>query len=238
LKYSTLLIVVMILLGCSKEIKLNVKMGPDEAFKKALTMYENKKYNNSVFLFQRFFNNYQGSKYTDDAQYYLAMSYFKMHNYRNALDEFSFLVNNFPESPFAESGYFRKAQCLEHISPSSPYDQEESMKAMDAYQEFITRYPYSKYVEDAKNGIMRLRRKIAVKNLNTARIYCKMRKYQPALIYVKKVIKETKDLDILDKAYIMMGDILKRDGRIQDAKNSYEKINNERMREKKLKGIK
>ena len=238
MKYSTLFIILMILLGCSKEVKLNIKMGPDEDFKKALTMYKNKKYNNSVFLFQKFFNNYQGSKYVDDAQYYLAMSYLKMHDYRNAIDEFSFLIDNFPESPFAEGGYFRKAQCLEHISPSSPYDQEESMKAIDAYQEFITRYPYSKYVEDAKDGIMRLRRKIAVKDLNTARIYYKMRKHHSALIYVKKVIKETKDVDILDEAYIMMGDILKRDGRTQDAKDSYEKINNKRMREKKLKGIK
>ncbi len=238
MRYLRLIILIIVVSGCSKEIKFNAKLPSDAAFEKAMTMYKNKKYNKSVVLFQEFFNNYEGSKYTDDAQYYLAMSYFNMRDYKNALDEFIFLIENFSESPFAEKSYFRKAECLERISPTPPHDQEETMKAIDAYQEFITRYPYSQYVEEAKKGIKHLRKKIAVKDLNTAKIYYKMRKYTSSLIYIKKVISETKDIDILDKAYITMGDILKREGKIQEAKDAYNKIHNTKMQEKKLKGIK
>jgi len=237
-RYLTLFIAVMILFGCSKEVKLDVKIGPEEAFKKALAMYTNKKYNKSVTLFQEFFNNYQGSKYVDEAQFYLSMSYFKMHNYRNALDEFLFLVNNFPESPFAEEGYFKRARCLEKISPPPPLDQKETFKAIDAYQEFTTRYPYSKYVEEAKNGIKRLKNKIAKKDLHTAYIYCKIKKYPAALIYIKKVLNETKSTDILDKAYILMGDIMKKKGKIQEAKSVYGKISDEKLRKKKIRKLK
>jgi len=238
MRYLKLIIPIIILSGCSKEVKLNVQLGTDEAFEQAMNMYKNRKYNKSTLLFQEFFNNYQGSKYADDAQYYLAMSYFNMYDYRDALNEFVFLLENFPESPFAEKGYFRKAECLEKISPNPSRDQKETIKAIDAYQEFITRHPYSEYVDSAKKGILRLKRKIALKDLNTARIYCKMKKYPAALIYIKKVINETEDVDILDKVYIMKGDILKSRGDVQGAKDAYLHINNEKIREKKLKGIK
>jgi len=57
------------------------------------------RYSESSRLFAGFLDRYPSSEYSDNAQYWLAESYYATRNYRVALDAFQGLINNYPDSP-------------------------------------------------------------------------------------------------------------------------------------------
>jgi len=182
------LLLILILLGCTKEYRVSFSGDPEEDYKKAMELYEKKDYKHARKLFEDFFNVYPGSKYTDDAQFYLAECYFREKDYESALMEYEFLLENFPESRHREEAYFRRAVCLEKLSPGEDRDQAKTKEAISAYEEFMTRFPYSKYVKDAQEGIKRLRKKLLHKKLTIAKLYLKWNRPESAVIYAKSVL--------------------------------------------------
>lgn len=182
------LILILILIGCAKEYKFSFSGEPEEDYKKAMELYEKKEYKKARKVLEEFFNIYPGSKYTDDAQFYLAECYFYNKDYESALMEYNFLLENFPESKHRELAYLRRAVCLEKLSPREERDQEKTMEAISAYEEFITRFPYSKYVKDAEEGIKRLRWKLLHKKLTIAKLYLKWNRPKSSIIYAKSVL--------------------------------------------------
>ncbi len=216
-----LAIVIFIVLGCSHSVKV-VPMDAKGEFERAMSFFNKGDYNNAITLFKSFFDNHPGSKFIDAAQFYLGESYFKIKDYESALEEFQFLVNNFPGSKYLEMGYLRRAECLEKLSPYFQRDQELTKRAIDAYREFIIRYPYSKYKNEAENGEKRCLEKLNLKDYYIALQYYKIGQYKSAIIYLERLIK--KESNIKDKAYLLLGDCYKRLGNKEKAREAYSNV--------------
>ena len=125
---------------------------PDEEFKQAVKYFEEGDYNKAINFLKYFFNRYPGSHWIDDAQFYYAESYYHLNSYMEAISEFQFLLNNFPNSNWSELGLLRKAQCLEKMAPLPQRDQTLTREALETYEEFIRKYPYSKHLEEAQKS--------------------------------------------------------------------------------------
>lgn len=193
----------LLLFGCSKRVVIE-SLSPEEEFNRAYSLFENKKYKQAIDRFQYFFNNQYGSQYIDDAQFYIAESYYRMKDYENAISEFNFLINNFPGSDFLAMAYLRKAQSLEKLTPIIQRDQDLTQKAIEAYDFFILRFPDSDSIEKAIIGKQRLKGKLNRKELEIAKLYFKMGKYNSAIIYLNEIIK--KDNELKDEALLILGD--------------------------------
>ncbi len=189
---------------CIHDIKPTL-LSSDEEYQRAYGYFEKGDYRKSIEYFKFFFNRYPGSEWVDDAQFYYAESYYKIREYEEALPEFQFLIANFPSSEYAEKALLRKAECLENLSPIAQRDQTMAKEALTVYEEFIVRYPYSSYLEEAKEGKDRVYEKRNQKLLDIAEIYMKMGRYEAAKVYLKGVIKKSDKWD--DKAYLLLGDI-------------------------------
>src|SRR5690606_13985417 len=81
-----------------------------------------------------------------------------------------------------EEARFMAAYSLYVHSPSYNLDQNSSIQAMTAMQEFLNRYPDSKFLDQAVKAIEDMQQKLERKGFENARQYYKMRNYKAAIV--------------------------------------------------------
>lgn len=215
---------------CTHNVEPTI-LSAGEEYMRAYEYFEKGDYNRSIELFRFFFNRHPGSELVDDAQFYYAESFFLLQVYDEALPEFQFLIVNFPNSEYAEWSLLRKAECLENLSPLAQRDQTMTKEALEVYEEFIVRYPYSKHLEEAEVGRKRTLEKLNQKMLETAEIYLKMGRVKSAKIYLNSIIKRSERWK--DKVYLLLGDIAKSEGNDSLAFYYYNNVGGEYVDEAK-----
>lgn len=215
------IIIFLAFLHCSKNTRPKITTA-DEEFKQALRHFEEEEYKKTINNLKYFFNRYPGSHWIDDAQFYFAESYYQIGSYDKALSEFQFLLNNFANSEFSEKGLLRKAQCLERMSPIPQRDQTLTKEALKTYETFITKYPYSKHLEEAKKSMKSAQEKINQKMLEIGETYIKMGITESAVIYLTKVSKKSDKWG--DKANYLLGDIALSNNNDSLAIHYYQKV--------------
>jgi outer membrane protein assembly factor BamD len=224
----------LLLYSCSKNTKPAI-MSPDEEYQQIVNLFKEGKYEKAINFLTHFFNRYPGSHWIDDAQFYYAESYFKLKNYMEATNEFQFLLNNFPNSDWSELALLRKAQCLEETAPLPQRDQTLTKEAIEAYDEFIRKYPYSKYLEEAYASKKRAQEKINQKLLEIGETYIKMGINKAAVVYLTKVTGNSEKWN--DRANLLLGNIALSNNNDSLAISYYSKVEGE-LKEKALKKLK
>jgi outer membrane protein assembly factor BamD len=204
LKKEIFIFIFLLFFCCTKNTRPEIT-SPDEEFEQAVKCFEEGDYEKTIDYLKYFFNRYPGSHWIDDAQFYYAESYYQLHNYTEAVNEFQFLLNNFYNSNWSELGLLRKAQCLEEMAPVPQRDQMLTKEAIEAYEEFLEKYPYSKYLEEAKEGKRSAEEKVNQKLIEIGEIYIKMGIKKAAIVYLTKV--EAQSEKWKDKANLLLGDI-------------------------------
>lgn len=136
----------------------------------------------------------------DDALFFLAESYFLNKDYDLALVEFEKLVSRMGFSPYIEKSRWRICETLMLLSPNFYHDQESSKKAISQIQEFLDDFPNSEYSKDADKLINELRTRLAEKNMETGKLYVKLKAYDSAIVSYKIVVKEFYDTKFFNDA--------------------------------------
>ena len=136
----------------------------------------------------------------DDALFFLAESYFLNKDYDLALVEFEKLVSRMGFSPYIEKSRWRICETLMLLSPNFYHDQESSKKAISQIQEFLDDFPDSEYSKDADKLINELRTRLAEKNMETGKLYVKLKAYDSAIVSYKIVVNEFYDTKFFNDA--------------------------------------
>jgi len=136
----------------------------------------------------------------DDALFFLAESYFLNKDYDLALVEFEKLVSRMGFSPYIEKSRWRICETLMLLSPNFYHDQESSKKAISQIQEFLDDFPNSEYSKDADKLINELRARLAEKNMETGKLYFKLKAYDSAIVSYKIVVNEFYDTKFFNDA--------------------------------------
>ena len=144
--------------------------------------------------------NAPGSEIGDDAQFYLANSHFELKEYILAISEYERLLRVHPESPFLEEGEYKRALCFDKMSPSSYHDQTNTLKALDAYQEYIETWPESEYKIKAESRLDLLRFKLAKKIFDNGKQYQKLGECESSAIYMRQLLEKYYDSDLAPEA--------------------------------------
>lgn len=176
-------------LGCGGNKSL-VKLDSADQFKLAKDAFDREKYQDAVEEFKRVLFEHPGSSYVDDAQFYLSESYRLMEDYTEAISEYQFLTRNFPESPYIEDGQFQMGVAHYRLSPPYYLDQTDSQKAIQIFEEFLTKYPASKYISEVEKFLFLVQEKLARKDLENGRLYRKRKEYSSATLYFKSLLVE------------------------------------------------
>lgn len=158
-----------------------------------MQLYNDEDYEQAILEFQNIILQYPASSVSDDAQYYLAMTYFKRNQFLLAAYEFSKLIRNTPASPFVPDSQFMLAESYYQLSPPYQLEQSYTKKAIEEFQAFIDFFPSNSKVEDAERKIKEMNDKLAEKEYNSALIYQKMEYEYAAMKYYSLVTESYHD---------------------------------------------
>ncbi len=192
MKKTIFLILAVWVYGCATTVDTTV-MTAEEHFKYAKSLYDDESYEKAINEFQAILLQFPGNQITDDAEYYLGMSYYKNGQYLLAAYQFSKLIKDIQASPYVPKAQFMLAQSYYKLSPPYQLDQTYTKKAIEEFQAFIDFFPTNAKVKEAAKKIKELNEKLARKEYEAAVIYTKMEYYNAAIKYYENVIEKYHD---------------------------------------------
>lgn len=199
-KYSLLPYLCVLLLLCSKKNVFKGIDDPRDIFERSVEFYSKKEYSKAIEGFKKVIYSQDILDITDDAQFYLAQCYYQIKDYEQALMEFQFLADHFPESEHSEESEFMMGKIKFLQTPSPELDQEETLNALEYMRNFIEKYPDSRFKKEAEDIVKKCRKKLAQKIFNNMVLYLKMGKLSSAQVYFQILKEEYSDLSLYDKA--------------------------------------
>ena len=195
-------------------------------FDDGLSFFEEEKYVKASQEFNIIVERASHTDLGDDALFFLAESYFLNEDYDLALVEFEKLVTRMGFSPYIEKSIWRICEKLMLLSPNYYHDQDSSQKAISKIQDFLDDYPNSEHSKDADSLIAELRNRLAEKNMETGKLYFKLKAYDSAIVSYEIVINEYYDSRFVKKANIEVIRCLVLQGKTSEAKDYLLNIEN------------
>jgi len=167
--------------ACSDYNKILKSNNVDTKYQAALKYYDNKDYYRAGTLLDEVVPLLRGRVEAEKAQFLAAYSQYHQHYYSTSAQLFQSFFEVYGRSPFAEESLFMHAKSLYQDSPEFNLDQTSTQTAITSIQDFLNRYPESKYKEEATKMYDELASKLERKAFETARLYSQMRYYQAAV---------------------------------------------------------
>jgi len=164
-----------------------------ETFKKGMDLYEKENYLRAEETFTFILYNDPGGEYADDAQYYLAETYFAKEDFLLAISEYDRLIRRMKNSPFVEDAFWKKTESYCELSPDYRLKRDMTDKALRYLYDFLDIYPESKHRAAAEMRIDEMREKLALKMMASGRLYDTLQEFESAMFYYDTIIAEYPD---------------------------------------------
>ncbi len=182
-----LIIVMLALFGCSSN-KASKMISVEKKMDIANDFFENEKYNKAIPYFSEVVFE-RNSIYTPTAQMKLADCYFKQNKFTEARFEYEELIRLFADYKDIGRAYFQLGICYFNESPSPHYSQDETHRAIAAFETFIEKFPFDNLKKDAIDYIQQCRYKLLMKKYYNGYAYYKLYDYSGALMYFDEIIE-------------------------------------------------
>jgi outer membrane protein assembly factor BamD len=189
-KFITIIALLILVSSCNEYQK--ALKSDDVALKYAagIKKYEKKKYLKALRLFEVIAPAYKGKPQAENLFYVMSQSYYNTEQFYSAGYQFDSFASSYPKSEKAEEACFLAAKSYSKLSPRYSLDQVDTEKAIDKAQNFIDRYPNSKYLADANVIVKELRNKIEKKVFENAKQYNTISDYKSSLIALDNFIAD------------------------------------------------
>lgn len=192
--------------SCAKKEKLSqLDISDEELFNKAFNFYEQKKWDKSIDLFQKYIFTYPANKKTELAQYYLADSYFNKRSYTESIVEFEYFIKNYKSYNLKKDALYKLSISYFKISPPYQFDQSLTFSAIGVMREFLTSYYDDERSKEIDSLLNLLLSRIEEKKLHTGDFYYRGKKYRSAEIYYGLVDENNLRNDLKDRYYFSYG---------------------------------
>ncbi len=133
--------------------------------------------------------------YAPAAQFKIGLARENQKNWSAAISAYNRLLDRYPVSEFADDAQYQIGFAWYQASSDPDYDQSAAQKSIEAYQDFLVRYPTSEKSGQARDYITELTARRAQGSLNIAQFYERQRNYRAAIIYYSEVIQMNPDSD-------------------------------------------
>jgi outer membrane protein assembly factor BamD len=233
-KFLVFIAFVFLFSSCSEYQK--AMKSDDVAVKYAVAekMYEEKKYNKAIRLFEQIAPAYKGKPSAEKMFYMYSQSLYLTKQYYLAGYQFESFAANYPRSQKIEEAAYLGAKCFSKLSPVYSLDQVDTYKAIDKLQNFIDSYPESIYLAEANVLAKDLREKLEKKAFETAKQYNTIENHKAAIVALDNFVinypgtpfKEKALYYKLDSAYKLAINSVysKMEERLESAKNAYNNL--------------
>ena len=198
---------VMILLvgvSCSKFRKIEKSLDWRVKYEAGLNYFNKKEYYKAASLFEQILPIVRGLPEGEKVQFYQAYCQYHQKLYLLSAEQFKTFYETYGRSSMVEEARFMNAYSLYRSSPGSNLDQSNSIEAMIAMQEFLNRYPNSKFKDQSVEVIYTTQDKLEKKGFDNARQYYKMRSYKAAIVSLNNFKNNFPDSEYLEQSYYLV----------------------------------
>ena len=134
------LLLPLIIIGTACNNKSLIRPGEaiNVSYDKAMNLYEKGKYNDAAQAFETVTRLGRGTNYAQNAQFYLAESYFKDERFLLAASEYERFISYYPRDERREEVDYKRALSFFEQSPRYRLDQRPTGRAIELFQLSIT----------------------------------------------------------------------------------------------------
>ena len=181
---------VLLLTACKNKELVRPGEPLNVAFDKSKALFDKEKYSDAAYGFDLVTRIGRGTNYSEEAQYYLAESYYLDGQFIIAVSEYERFISYYPQHPKRDEVEYKRAMSYYRQSPRYRLDQTATIRAIELFQLFNTKYPDSELVLESAGRIDELRNKLARKNFESAEFYLRIDRYLAATIYFDQTIDQ------------------------------------------------
>jgi outer membrane protein assembly factor BamD len=215
-----MMIAVATLAGCSW---FNVDLGKkdetanwdaDKLYAEARIELSNGNWARSRELFQKLESRFPFGRHAQQALMEIAYTYYKEGETAQALQAADRFIRQYPNHPNVDYVYYLKglASFNEDLGflgrllnqDISERDAKAAREAFDAFKDLVTRYPESRYAEDARARMRYLVNSQAQAEVNVARFYFNRKAYLAAIQRSQTVVRDFQRTPAVEEALFLM----------------------------------
>jgi outer membrane protein assembly factor BamD len=199
---NPIFIILILLIGtsCSKFRRVEKSSDWRVKYEAGLNYYSKKSYYKASVLFEQILPIVRGLPEGEKVQFYSAYCQYYEKLYLLSGEQFRTFYETYGRSTLAEEARFMYAFSLYQSSPNSYLDQTSSVDAMAFMQEFLNRYPNSKFKDKAIETIFIIQGKLEIKGFENANQYYRMRQYKGAIVALTNFINNFPDSKYVEQA--------------------------------------
>src|SRR5512139_692726 len=215
-----LLLAASMLAGCSW---FNVDFGSkdptakwdaDKLYAEARLELSNGAWQRARDLFQKLESRYPFGRHAQQALMEIAYTYYKEGETAQAIQAAERFIRQYPNHPNVDYVYYLKGlasfnEDLDFIGRKlnqdiSERDAKAAREAFDAFKDLVTRYPESRYAEDARARMRYLVNSQAQAEVNVARFYFNRKAYLAAIQRSQTVVRDFQRTPAVEEALFLM----------------------------------
>ena len=170
-KLTFTLILVISLSSCSEFQRVLKNEDIADKFKMGTELFDNGNYEKANRLFLQIVPKYRGKPQAEKLMYMHGKAFYETQDYYTANYKMEQFVESYPESERLDEMAFLGAKSYYYLSPIFSRDQTETSDALEKLQEFINRFPDSKFFDQANTLIQELDLKLEKKAYEIALHY-------------------------------------------------------------------
>lgn len=129
------------------------------------------KFSQAVTLLDGLVTLHKGTETGEESLYMLAMAEYGDRDYESASATFKKYCSTYPKGLYAERAAYYIGATLEKGAPEPRLDQTATIGAINAYQDFMDRYPESSLRRKAQKSLFALQDRLVLKEYLTAKLY-------------------------------------------------------------------
>ncbi|HIB36935.1 outer membrane protein assembly factor BamD [Mesonia sp.] len=182
------------------DIKAKYAMA-DSLYTQGIKENKKSKLKKSLRLLDQIVPQYRGKPQGERLAYIYSNTYYELESYFDSGYQFERFTKAYPRSEKTEEAFYKSAKSYYEVSPRYSLDQTETYKAINKFQEYISRYPDGEYIGDANEYVGDLRDKLDEKAYEIAKQYHHTEDYKAAIAALNNFIEDNPGSDYLEKAY-------------------------------------
>ncbi len=179
---------------------------PEELFKQAEQLFEQKKYIEAIDLYERLKSAHPDLEKTPQVYLKIADAHFQRKDYDKSSSKYNQFLELFPKHEGASRAKYMIAMGLFNQRKRTDLDASMTEKAAEAFKRVVDEAEEGEWKKKAEEKYRECRRMLADKELYKARAYMKMKKYKAARLAAQRILDEFPGLGLDKEAQQMVKD--------------------------------
>jgi len=203
LGFFLMLLAISLMQSCSEFRKLQKSTDWEKKYKAAVKYFEEEDYYKASVLLDQVLPIIKGTVDGEKASFLRAYAYYHQQQYILSADYFKEFTRIYSRSEYAIEAAYLSAHSLYMQSPDYNLDQAATYSALDAFQAFLNRNPYSEYAPKTSAMIDELQRKLEKKNFENAKLYYRLERWKSARVAFENFENEFPDSKLIENVKFM-----------------------------------